>query len=63
MDASTPKKVVAADRLNNSVIITFSDGRCGVYSSQLLYTMLGSARELHDPDNAEAEEAVATSSR
>lgn len=55
MTVSLPVTVTAADRLNNSIIITFSDGRCGVYSSALLYSMLASARELHEAEPTEME--------
>lgn len=48
MNAFKEPYVVGADRLDGSVIITFADGRCGLYSSALLYTTLSQARELCD---------------
>ena len=50
--------VVSADRLDGSLIITFEDGRCGVYSSRLLYRLLPLARELQDLPEAEAQGAA-----
>lgn len=55
MDLSSALRVVSADRLSGSVIITFNDGRCGMYSPDLLYAMLASARELHESDTVELE--------
>ncbi len=55
MEDVTKLKVIAADRLSGSVIITFNDGRCGMYSPDLLYAMLASARELHESDTIELE--------
>ncbi len=49
-------EVIAADRLNDSVILTFDDGRCGIYTSDLLYSMLPSAREIHESEDHEASE-------
>ena len=40
--------VVSADRLDGSIIITFNDGRCAIYSSALLYATLPQAEELYD---------------
>jgi len=40
--------LVSADRLDGSLIITFSDGQCGIYSSALLYKILPQAEELLD---------------
>ncbi len=47
---SDPAKphLIAADRLDGSIIVTFADGRCAVYSSKLLYDMLPQAEELHE---------------
>ncbi len=54
MEEVAPLRVVAADRLDGSVIITFNDGACGVYSSELLHAMLASARQLREADSDEA---------
>ena len=53
MEDVSKLKVIAADRLDGSVIITFNDGRCGIYSSKLLHSMLTSARELQELDDVE----------
>ena len=49
MEQAKTLRVVAADRTDGSVVITFSDGRCGLYSADLLYTTLPKARELQEP--------------
>ncbi len=53
MKSQEEPHVVSADRLNASVIITFNDGRCAVYSSALLYAALPQAEELYDSRAAE----------
>ncbi len=55
MEDVTKMKVTAADRLDGSVIITFYDGRVGIYSSELLRSMLASAQELRESDDIEVE--------
>ncbi len=57
MEDVKKSRVIAADRLDDSVIITFDDGRCGIYSSHLLYSMLPSSHELHGSDQMELEKA------
>ena len=52
--------VIATERLCGSLIITFSDGRCGVYSSRLLYLELASARELHETHSLQTSETQKT---
>ena len=42
--------LTSADRLEGSLIIAFEDGRCGIYSSELLYATLAQAKELHEKD-------------
>ena len=39
-------RVVSAERIDGSVVITFDDSRCALYPSSLLYEMLTQAREL-----------------
>ena len=56
MQDTKKSRVIAADRLEDSVILTFEDGRCGIYSSHLLYSMLPSARELYESDNLDRSE-------
>ena len=56
------RRIVAADRLENALIITFDDGRCAEFSSTLLYAMLSEAKELfesqdffHDDESKQAD--------
>ena len=46
--------VLSADRLDGSVIISFNDGRCAIYSSALLYATISQAEELNDPAEEES---------
>lgn len=46
MEDQAKPHIVSADRLDGSLIITFSDGQCGMYSSALLYKILPQAEEL-----------------
>jgi hypothetical protein len=45
-------KVLAAEMMQGSVLISFQDGRLGLYSADLLYALLDQAHEIedHDPD-------------
>ncbi len=45
--------MISADRMDQSVIVTFSDGKSAVYSASLLYAMLPQAEQL---DKAQPEE-------
>ena len=38
-------RIIAADRLNDAIVVTFSDGRTGLFSAALLYAVLGQAKE------------------
>ncbi len=59
MEDVSKLKVTAADRLDGSVIISFNDGKVGIYSSELLYSMLTSARELQESDDVEVKAVAA----
>ena len=48
MEDRSQVKVVAVERLHGSIIITFDEGKCGMYSSEQLRAMLDSARELQE---------------
>jgi hypothetical protein len=48
-------RIVSADRMDDSVIVTFDDGRCAIYSASLLYTVLPQAKEVDLTDGAEDE--------
>lgn len=41
--------IVAADRLNDGLVILFHDGRCAFYSTSLLYELYPSAIALDEP--------------
>ncbi|MGI4981448.1 MAG: hypothetical protein ACRYHB_13780 [Janthinobacterium lividum] len=51
-DQTTPH-LTSADRLDGNLIITFDDGKCGLYSSDLLYATLAQAKQLHEQDDQE----------
>ncbi|MGI4981442.1 MAG: hypothetical protein ACRYHB_13750 [Janthinobacterium lividum] len=53
MEEHKKPHLISADRLDGSVIITFDDGRSGLYSSAVLYAALSQARELYEADAAE----------
>lgn len=44
--------VIAAERLNEGVVIKFANGHCGFYSSAFLFSKLGESEQL---DEAEVE--------
>ncbi len=44
--------LLAAERLNGGVIITFDDGKCAVYSASLLYATLDQAIVVEDEDSS-----------
>lgn len=46
MEHQSERRVLSADRLDGSVVITFDDGRCALYSPELLYATLSQAKEL-----------------
>lgn len=48
-----PTQMISADRLDGSLIVTFQDGRCGIYSSELLYATLPAAQEIYEEDAEE----------
>jgi hypothetical protein len=41
-------RISSVDRLNDGVIITFDDGKCALYSTDLLYATLDQAQLLED---------------
>lgn len=50
--------ITSTDRLDRSLIIGFSDGRCGRFSAELLYGMLPQSEELFEPaDTVDFDEA------
>jgi hypothetical protein len=49
-DKATPR-IIEALRMKDGVIITFSDGKCALYSATLLHSMLPNADELIQDTN------------
>jgi hypothetical protein len=54
MPDSSPCQVRFVEQVREGVIITFSDGKCALFSADLLYASLSQAQELHDNDEEEA---------
>ena len=53
MEARPAPRLVSADRFNNGLLITFDDGKCAFYSSDLLRAVFSQARELKETDRSE----------
>ena len=45
MDISDPPRIVGSDRLDEGLLIFFSDGRSAFYSADLLYSMIELAED------------------
>lgn len=43
-------EVIAAERLNEGVVIKFADGQCGFYSSAFLFSKLSECEQLDEAD-------------
>ena len=50
MDPSTSPRIVALERHNDGVVITFDDGSGGFYPESLLYEVLSRAEPLDEAD-------------
>ena len=50
METQAPPKIVTADKSDDSVIVTFSDGTCAVYSSEVLQATISQAKIFQEPD-------------
>ena len=48
MSSDTQPRIVAVNRLNRGVIISFDDGRCAFFSEALLYEALPKAEEVDE---------------
>jgi hypothetical protein len=57
MDTPRASRITYVDRLYDGVVVTFEDGRCGFFSTALLYKTLPQAEELTDLPNPDEEEA------
>ena len=53
METQPAPCVISADRIGRGVVITFDDGKCALYSSDLLRRMFLQAEELTETDLAE----------
>jgi hypothetical protein len=51
MESSSSHRVVAAERLDGGVIITFDDGKCAFYTAALLHATLAQARIVEQPED------------
>jgi hypothetical protein len=53
MDIQPAPLMISADRMDQSIIVTFSDGMSALYSASLLYAMLPQAEQLDRPQPEE----------
>ncbi len=53
MEPHPERRIVFADRLDNSVVIGFDDGKTALYSAALLYATLPNAQEMIEPGDDE----------
>ena len=51
MDTKEGVQVVSAEQLDGGVVVSFTDGRSILYSTQLLLSIISQARELLDDDD------------
>jgi hypothetical protein len=57
MDTPSASRITNVDRLHGGVVVTFEDGRCGFFSTALLYKTLPQAEDLTNLPNPDEEEA------
>ena len=57
MDVQTGARILAVDRLRNSLVVTFDDGKAALYSAELLRNIMSQAKEVQCGDEKESEEA------
>ena len=55
MPGSSHCRVRFVELVREGLIITFSDGKCALFSADLLYTSLSQAQELHENDEEDPE--------
>jgi len=53
---SIPYRVRSVELFRNGVIVTFADGKCALFSADLLYASLSEAQELTDQSDQDDEE-------
>lgn len=44
--------IVAADRLNNAIVIEFDNGECALYPESFLYSKIKECKQLNEEDVA-----------
>ena len=47
-DSDPAPRIIAADRLNDGLVIKFNNGQCGFYSDAYLFSMLGGSQVQND---------------
>lgn len=50
MDVPSNPSIIAAERLNEGVVLKFDNGKCGFYSSSLLFSLWSECEELNEAD-------------
>lgn len=50
MQPPSNPRIVSADRLSGGVIIMFDDGKCALYSENLLRSVFPQAKELNEAE-------------
>jgi hypothetical protein len=53
METRPAPRIVYVDRLDNRVVIGFDDGKTALYSADLLYSIVGTAQEMVEPEDDE----------
>jgi hypothetical protein len=53
MESLRTPRIISADRLADSIIVTFEDGRCAIYSASLLYAAFPHAEEVVESEDEE----------
>ena len=58
METRPAPRIVYVDRLDNRVVIGFDDGKTALYSADLLYSIVGTAQEMVEPEDDEQQEPI-----
>jgi hypothetical protein len=53
METQIVPQVAWAERIGNGIIVTFDDGKCGVYSAALLYATFSQAEQVMESEDEE----------
>ena len=57
METRPAPRIVYVDRLDNRVVIGFDDGKTALYSADLLYSIVGTAQEMVEPEEGQEMQA------